>query len=199
MTMSSRRLEKCIVPKLVVLFCGAESPSAALAAAVADGARTIRFTEVEVRALGAHEMPAGMRAKRLESSDSLTSYDGIVIAGSSAGSVPEELSRLLDEMEHQLGAAAAQPPAGPFVDTVFGVVGGANTDLLARVARLGGIIVGEGVAEDPVARATRVGARVAKVIGWVRHALAHEADAGGNHHEHDHHDHAHDHSHGHQH
>jgi hypothetical protein len=178
------------------LFCGAESPSAALAAAVADGARTIRFTEVDVRALGAHEMPTGMRAKRLESVDSLMAYDGIVIAGSSAGAVPEELSTLFDALEQRLEHdAAGRATAGPFVDLVFGVVGEENTDLLGRVGRLGGIIIGEGAGEDPVARAARLGARVAKVIGWVRHALGHEAGAHEHHHEHGHHDHPHDHHH----
>jgi hypothetical protein len=57
---------------------------------------------------------------------------------------------------------------------VFGVLGGENTVLLGRVARLGGIIVSEprGV-DDPEARAKGTGKRAARVVEWVRHSLSH--------------------------
>jgi hypothetical protein len=37
-----------IMPKLIVLFCGAESPAVALAEAAADGAKRVRVTEVDL-------------------------------------------------------------------------------------------------------------------------------------------------------
>lgn len=163
------------MPKLVVLYFGAESPAAALADAAADGANTVRFTEVDVRVGEAHSQSTRVRHRRLESAAGLRDAAGIVIACEAAAEIPAALETLLRELE--------RTPAETFADTVFGVAGGENTVLLGRVAGLGGIIVGEPRgAADPEERARQLGARVAKVVGWVAHALGHEHGGGRHHH-----------------
>ena len=166
------------MPKLIVLFYGAESPASSVAEAAAHGAGHVRFTEVDLRAGGSHEAGTGKDYPRLSSAASLADYAGILIACPAAGEIPDDLDRLLAELERS--------PAGTFLNTVFGVSGGDNTVLLGRVARLGGIIVSEPRGSiDPEARARALGDRVAKVVSWVRHSLGHEG----------HDNHAHGHSH----
>jgi hypothetical protein len=156
------------MPKLLVLFYGAESPASTLAETAADGATSVRFTEVDVRAGSARQPEAGRRFKVLDSAEQLRDYDGIIVSAPAAGDVPTELDALLDTLErHETHDA--------FANTVFAVLGGENTVLLGRVSRLGGIIVSEarGI-DDPEARARGTGKRVAKVVEWVRHSLSHE-------------------------
>jgi hypothetical protein len=160
-------LENDAMPKVMVVFFGAESPAVSLAEAAADGARAVRFTEVDLRAGPGHNETTQHAHRRLESPGALHGYDGIVIACPALGEIPDALSRLFDDLETTGGAT--------FKDTVFGVTGGERTTLLGRVSRLGGIMIGEPQgAADPEARAEQLGARVAKVAGWVRHALSHE-------------------------
>jgi hypothetical protein len=149
------------VPKVIVLFFGAESSGAESAGAAADGAKAVRFTEVDVRA-GA-EMATGHPSL---TPTAVAEYDGmILIAG--PGAVPPTLAQMLAELER----------AGSSENMVVGVAG-ENTLVLEAVARLGGIIV---TAES----AKRVGERVAKVAAWVRHGLGHETE---HRHEHVHHE-----------
>ena len=163
------------MPKLLVLYVGAESPAAALADAAAQGANSVRFTEVDVRVGEAHSQPTRGRHSRLESSAALAAYAGIVIACEAAAEIPDSLDALFRDLE--------RTPAETFANTVFGVAGGENTVLPGRVAALGGIVVGEPRgAADPELRARELGARVAKVTGWVAHALGHEHDPARQHH-----------------
>jgi hypothetical protein len=174
-------METTHMPKVLVLFYGVESPASALAEAAADGATSVRFTEVDLRAGNTHRAETGRRIKVLESADQLGNYHGIVVSAPAAGDVPSELDALLDTLERQ-------ETAETFSNTVFAVLGGENTVLLGRVSRLGGIIVTEPRAvDDPEAHARGTGKRVAKVVEWVRHALSHE------------HGHTHTHSHSHEH
>lgn len=156
------------MPKVMVVFFGTEAPAVALADAAADGAASVRFTEVEVRAGSDHDVTTPGRHKTLRAASELAECGGIVIAASAAGDLPAGLEALLDTLERTSTSSA-------FANSVFAVVGGENTVLLGRVSRLGGIIVSEtrGV-DDPEARARATGARVAKVVEWVRHALSHE-------------------------
>lgn len=166
------------MPKLIVLFYGAESPASSLAEAAAHGAGHIRFTEVDLRAGGSHEAGTGKGYPRLSSPAALADYAGILIACPAAGEIPDDLDRLLADLERS--------PDRTFLNTVFGVSGGDSTVLLGRLARLGGIIVTEPRgSNDPEARARALGERVAKVVSWVRHSLGHEGHDG----------HAHGHSH----
>ena len=170
------------MPKLIVLFYGVESPASTLAEAAADGAKAVRFTEVDVRAGSSHEPTAGRRHKSLDSAERLKDYDGVVIAAPAAGEAPVELEALL-------GALERAEPVGVFANTVFAVLGGDNTTLLGSVARLGGIIVTEPLGvDDPESRARATGKRIAKVVEWVRHAQSHEHAHAHSHQSHDHHD-----------
>jgi hypothetical protein len=155
------------MPKLLVLFYGAESPASTLAQAAAEGGAAVRFTEVDLRAGTSHDPATDRHYKVLESSDRLSEYDGVVFASPAVGEIPTELDALLQTLEER------EPPSA-FANTVFAVLGGDNTVLLGRVSRLGGIIVSEprGVS-DPEARAQATGKRVAKVVEWVRHSLSH--------------------------
>lgn len=165
------------MPKLVIVYFGAESPAAALADAAAVGASGVRFTEVDVMVGEEHSQPTTKRHRRLESADALQAYAGIVIACEAAAETPTALDALLGELE--------RTPNEMFSNTVFGVAGGENTVLAGRVTALGGIVVGEPRGQaDPEARARQLGARVAKVAGWVAHALGHEHGAADHHHHH---------------
>ena len=169
------------MPKLIVLFFGGESPAVMLAEAATEGAKGVRFTEVDLRSGGPHEAMTARRHKTLESTAQIRDYDGVILA-SPAGEIPVELIALLDELER-----SSSTPTNALTNTVFGIVGGDNTTLAGRVVRLGGLLVSDaGDAIDPQARAFRLGARVATVVGWVRHALSHEHEHRP-HQEHDHH------------
>lgn len=143
--------------------------AAAQAESAAAGAKSIRFMEVDVRAAG----PSTTRHKSLESAEG--SYDGIVFVASD-GEPATSLAgvrRFVNE------------------NTVLGSIGSRN--VAAELASSGGIVVSVGDAD-----ASALGARVAKVAGWVRHALGHEAEGAGAHshthshaHSHPHHDHKH--------
>ena len=154
------------MPKVIVIFFGAESPAATLAEAARDGAKSVRFSEVDLREGAPHQATTAQRHKRLESPQQLLDADGIVISCPAAGDIPADLNALLDALE--------RTPPDAFANRVFGVVGGENTVLLGRVARLGGIIVAEPRAiTDPEERAKAVGSRVATVVGWIRHVMSH--------------------------
>lgn len=173
--------ESGIVPKVLVLCCGDEN-SATLGAAAAEGARSVRFTEVDVRSVGESV------GRRLASPESALDYDGIVLAAA-PGSVAAELQTVIDAVATGAGAA----------NVVWGLAA-SNVELHAwlcdTAAIVAGVRRGHGSAHD----AKHAGARVAKVAGWVRHALGHEAGGAHSHHhdddEHSHGDHRHD---GHQH
>ena len=155
------------MPKLIVLFYGAETPAVALAEAAAEGAQRVRFTEVDIRAGAGHPETTATRHKRLASAAEIRDYDGVILACPAAGDPPAALRRMLDALDREAVDA--------FADRVFGVAGAENTVLLGHVARLGGIIVAEPRGEnDPEERARRLGGKVATVVGWVRHALSHE-------------------------
>jgi NADPH-dependent FMN reductase len=167
------------MPKVIVLFFGAERAAVTLAEAAAEGATGVRFTEVEVRSGAQHQPTTTQRHKRLESSSRLRDFDGIVLVSPSVGGVPSELTMMLDELERSSMAG--------FANTVFGITGGEDTALAGHVMRLGGIVVAAlARTADPEVRARRLGARVATLAGWVRHALDHE------HEHHEHHEHRHE-------
>jgi len=129
------------MPKVLVQFDGSSNDAAQAARTVADGAESVRFTEVEVRALDARER--------------LADYDGVVFVASRTG------------MDGATGALAG------LTDKVGAVVAPDGTDgqstLVAAMLRAGMIVVGAGTEGE----ARAIGARVAKVTEWVRHALSH--------------------------
>ncbi len=167
------------MPKVIVMFVGDEA--SAEAEMVAAGAKTVRFTEVDVRAARA----SATRHRTFTAQDGVT-YDGAVLVSSDASGDAAAIELLTScTNEH----------------TVFGGRGRAS---LSAAERVGGIVV-----MTPASDASAEGARVAKVAGWVRHSLGHEAEHAHGHshghshsHEHSHghtHEHSHEHEHGHDH
>lgn len=147
----------------MVVFVGDETMAEAEAAAA--GAKSVRFTEVEIRAAQA----TTSRHKPLDASASAP--DGIVFVANDASSSPS--------------LSALAPLVGE--NTVLASVGARA--IASEAASRGGIVVSTNDGD-----AGKLGARVAKVAGWVRHALGHEAEAHshGHTHDHDHHHHHHD-------
>jgi hypothetical protein len=169
------------VPKLIVLFFGSDSSIVRAAEAAAAGATSVRFTEVDLRSARSSDT----RHKRLDSADVLPSYHGIVfVAGpqDSSGTEPGSVGGPSDalQLDDALRTVARAPNAS---DLVLGLVGGSREDLI-RLAQVGAVVIGSGdspVDVESVAtqagldRAHAMGSRVAKVMGWVRHGLGHEA------------------------
>lgn len=157
------------MPKLIVLFMGDENMSPAIAEAAASGAKSVRFTEVDVRSATGS---GGYR--RVESAEALAAYDAVVVAAS-MGAVRPEATAMLSQLAR----------ARSVENTVLAVAGG-DASLLELVAGLGGIVVTTLSSGDELERARRLGGRAAKVAGWVHHALGHEADHHHGHQDHDH-------------
>jgi len=174
------------MPKLYILFDGADRPSATQLDALARGAKSVRFTEVEIRrnppvtdapaseAVDKESLePEIAKYRVLDSIEKLTESDALVAIVGERGVRPlaETLAR-----------------AGALTDVVGAVV--ASTGPAEHVAReLASAMVGRGMilisgSDDP----ETVGARAAKVAGWVRHAKGHEhGDGHGHGHGHRHH------------
>ena len=170
------------MPKVLVLFDEADQDAAMCGESAAEGARGVRFTEVDVR-VAAVAGTGESRQKVLESPTSIDSYDAVVIATgkdsmtSATKSVVDALSRL---------------PSQHFTNTVFGAARSDGGELAGQLAGLGGIAVAQdGANGDPGAAARDLGARVAKLAGWVRHSLSHEEADGEHGHDHDRHHHHH--------
>lgn len=167
------------VPSVLVLVLGREPSLSNVGDAVAAGAKRVRFTEVTVRAADANVF----RYRPLDDDADLSSFDGLVVVSDenmTPAALPTALQRLAD-----MGSAT---------NTVMAHVG-AGARMASQLLDLGGIMVSaRGATIDETAQA--VGERVAKVAGWVRHALGHEAEHQHGHHENGHHA-GHDHHHGH--
>lgn len=176
--------------KVLVLMFGDAASAATLADAVVAGAKSVRFTETTVRA---HGQAVG-RTRALEDDD-LAAADGVVLL------VGQDGGDAFASFANRVASMAA------LRNTVFGVASGEHA-AVGRLVAAGGIVISAPGA-DPEATARALGERVARVAGWVRHALGHEAEhAHGHSHAHDHghahthdhgHAHAHDHHHGHDH
>jgi len=133
------------MPKTLILHTAA---AAAEAQAIADAARSVHFSEVDVRPVadGAPMDPATIAA-----------YDALVFGGRAA-----ELAPVLDG----LAAAGAAHPLRDKVGAVFGDDEAGMWRVLARLGGLGLLLVGPG-------EGTGLGRRVATVAEWVRHAKSH--------------------------
>src|SRR3954470_2839507 len=167
----------------MVLVLGNDATLSSVADAVVVGAKRVRFTEVSVRAL--HGDAA--RYRGLGSHESLSSYDGVVFVAGDDESAALEIGRVS-------GGKA-------LTNTVVARAGG-DAALSVAIVESGGIVVSVPKDSSCEAHATALGERVAKVAGWVRHSLGHEAEhQHDSHHHQDHgrghddgHEHGHDHS-----
>lgn len=190
------------MPKVLVLFYSRTGRTAALADAIADGAGSVKFTEVEIRRIDDLAATADIEGdesrkiaraslvkkyRTLESVESLTRYDALIIGS------PVRSGIMSAELKHTLDEAGALAERGALVDKVgsaFGSVTAGGDELsimsmLIPMMHFGMIIVPPGHRESTAAAggdaaAARLqGARVAKVAEWVRHAKSHEAHRHG--------------------
>ena len=181
--------------KVLVLFYSRTGNTAALADAIAEGAGSVKFTEMELRRLDdlapvslidADEAWKTSRAalakkyRTLESVETLTDYDALIV-GSPArdGIVCAELKATLDQAAPLWARGALRDKVGSAFGTVATPNGGHETNIMSMLVpmmHLGMIIVAadhsRGTDDLTVARSQ--GARVAKVAEWIRHAKSHE-------------------------
>lgn len=191
------------MPKVLVLFHSRTGTTAALADAIAEGAGSVKFTEVELRriddlaaqsAIDANDQWKTSRAalatkyRTLESVESLADYDALIVGS------PARDGMMSAEVKHVLDQAGSLSQRGALVDKVGSAFSAASTasaghettihSILVPMMHAGMLIVPPSYGADPTA-ARKQGARVAKVAEWVRHAKGHEhghSHGGGHHH-----------------
>ncbi len=167
------------MPKLLVLFQSRSADVVRLAEAAAEGAKTVRFAEVDLRRiLVSNEMdaaaPVGGRAHRaLEHVDDIASYDGLILVVAGDGEAGSAPSHALDAVGGSLAnnvGAVLTPATGPERRAVLWAA-------LTPMADRGMILVPAPFDDEPAATgeesARATGKRVAEVIGWVTHARSH--------------------------
>ena len=161
------------MPKILVLFAGQPT---AMIHAVADGARSVRFSEVELRRVGlALSGTAPDHYQTLASADEMVPYDGIIVAASAGGTASAELEALLQWASANTPQSAWQSKVG----TAFlPEPGDDRIDVWPALARLGNlgmlVLAPSGGSADA---AKELGARVAQAVGWVTHARSHHHHA----------------------
>ena len=151
------------MPKTLVLFHCRTGTTAALADAVAEGARTIRFSEVDVRCTG----PFTGSHRTLEGAGELAAYDAIILGAPPGAELVSELKDLFDQagpLSNKVGAAFT--PASSEADALLWSV-------MRDMARQRMILVPPTGATDAAA-ATDLGRRVAEVTAWITHARSHQ-------------------------
>ncbi|HEX7979833.1 MAG TPA: hypothetical protein VF461_14595 [Gemmatimonadaceae bacterium] len=159
------------MPKLLVLFPARSAELAPLADAVLEGARSVRFAEVDARTFGDGSGATPGR-QPLASIDDLASYDGIVLgvpADDVEGrSTRETLANFDGTLVNKVGSA--------FTTGSGAARAGVLWSALSPMADRGMILVplpfsGEGASNADGCR--EMGKRVAEVVGWVTHARSH--------------------------
>lgn len=160
------------MPKTLVLFHGNSDSISATADAVAEGVRSVRFAEVDVRRLATSgEVAGSSRHRALSGADELAGHDGLVLVA--ANGVAAEIPELI-------AAAAALRPSGTvtlsvgsaFVADASGGEGDdARWSLLRALAGLGVVLVP--ASGDGLEAAKKLGHRVAHVVSWITHAKSH--------------------------
>jgi hypothetical protein len=161
------------MPKTLVLFYGHSDAIASAADAVADGVRSVRFAEVDVRRLAGGVPAAGeTRHRALTGADELALYDGFVLV-TAAGAIPPAVSQLLAEA----GALRQEKALTASVGSAF-VTGADATEsddgrwtLLRALGALGLVLVPAAGAGAESAR--QLGHRMAHVVSWITHAKSH--------------------------
>lgn len=167
------------MPKLLVLFESRRSDVAHLADAIVEGARTVRFAEVDLRRLGDDEGAPAMDAaeaagvpgpRTLERFAEIASYDGVVCVTSAddAASLGSRIGRLDESLANKVGSAVTTATGGDRSAALWAT--------LTPMGNRGMILVPARFTDssEPAAEsARRLGKRVAEVIGWVTHARSH--------------------------
>lgn len=164
------------MPKLLVLFQSSSAEVVRLAEAVAEGARSVRFAEVDLRQLptsgdvdDAASATTGRAHHRLQHVDAMRQYDGLVLA---VGHDGDATLRAFEELDGSLAnkvGSVITPATGAERRSVLWSV-------LGPMADRGMILVPAPFADDGAPNEETVrglGKRVAEVIGWVTHARSH--------------------------
>lgn len=175
---ASRRFDlhrRTPMPKLLVLFDPRSDDMTRLADAVAEGARSVRFAEVDVRTSSdaSSASAATTRHRALENADMLAAYDGIIVgaapAGSTNGAALEQLVPPATNLLNKVGSAfTAAPPGDGRREILWSV--------LTPMADRGMILVPPQITTSPadeLESARAQGKRVAEIVGWVTHARSH--------------------------
>ncbi|HEV7994460.1 MAG TPA: hypothetical protein VGP25_21740 [Gemmatimonadaceae bacterium] len=162
------------MPKLLVLFDSHSDDLARLAEAVAEGARSVRFAEVDVRRIpgASGDRASSARHRALESADALAAYDGIIVGASPASASSDAATGPVGaapvSLVNKVGSAFATHDGGDRRAALWSV--------LTPMADRGMILVTPSITEAPsdeVESAREQGKRVADVVGWVTHARSH--------------------------
>jgi NAD(P)H dehydrogenase (quinone) len=154
------------MPKLLVLFYSRTGHTAQLADAIAEGARGVRFTEVDVRRIddlapaavidGDAEWKASRdrlaaKYRTLGAVEELADYDGLVLgAPTRYGVMAAELKLVLDQTGPLWGAGRLVDKVGAAFTTVSTQHGGHETTLwsiMTPMANLGMILVPPGYSD----------------------------------------------------
>jgi len=176
------------MPKLLVLFDPRSDDLTRLAEAVAEGARRVRFAEVDLRAISGTAGDAGgaagtQRHRALEGADALAAYDGIIVGATqgeaAGGGAVQSLSEMAGKLVNKVGSAFASDHPNedrrgllwstliPMADWGMILVPPADHGMaLASPAHAGS-------PTDELEPARALGNRVAEVVGWVTHARSH--------------------------
>jgi len=163
------------MPKTLVLFHGAGDDIVAMAEAVADGVRSVRFAEVDVRRLDEPTTPGDPgRHRPLAGAEELAAYDGLVLGTGAGNAVPDAVKALLA----QAAALRQSGSFGTLVGAAFSAGGHAGTGsddarwaLLRALGDLGLVLVPS--TGDGAESARKLGHRVAHVVSWITHARSH--------------------------
>lgn len=165
------------MPKLLVLFQSHRADVVHLAETAAEGARSVRFTEVDVRRLAiaaaAIDQTTDGRAHRpLGQVDEIGTYDGLILAVEPEADAGEALTRVIGtfggSLANKVGAVLA-PGTGTDRRTVLWSVLGSMAE--REMILVPAPFADEGAANGETAR--RAGKRVAEVVSWVTHARSH--------------------------
>lgn len=165
------------MPKLLVLFQSHSLDVVRLAEAAADGARRVRFAEVDLRRLVTsdavgHET-GGRVSRPLDHVDDIAGYDGLILVaaeGPDAGALVRTLGTFKGSLVNKVGCALSSATGSDRHAVLWSV--------LTPMADRGMILVpGAFADQEPEGEsARRAGTRVAEVIGWVTHARSHHHD-----------------------
>jgi len=158
------------MPKTLVLFQGSGDDVAAMAEAVAEGVRSVRFAEVEVRQLTDAGAPVAGRTRPLAGVEELASHDGLVLVTNGADAqTPSAVTQILADAR----ALRRQGSLTLSVGAAF-VAGGSGEDgcwaLLRSLGEVGVVLVPPG---PDGSDARKLGHRVAHVVSWITHARSH--------------------------
>ena len=178
------------MPKILVLFHSRTGNTAAVADAIAEGARSVRFAEVDVRRIddlvpeSASNADPAWKAGRdalaakyhtLRDVEELAGYDGLVLGSPSRdGVMSAELAHLLDQAGPlQRRGAFANKVGSAFTPEATGHRGQETTlwSIMTSMVNLGLILVPPSATD--LATAQDQGKRVAEVVGWMTHARSH--------------------------